>query len=192
MAVFLVDDYTGNQPIGGVKVFLEGQDLKSVKNPSGYYLFLDLPGTEYRVRVISDHYFAETIPVILADLATGQPVVDIKLKPKPSYPFPSGATLIRGMVYYPGDEPVNGALVEIKDKVFNNRTTKKGEFVLYFIYLDDDSSITNDDEKRKFILGNTDQVVTLLVSKNGKQKECKLESLKDGKTRVIIEPILVS
>ncbi|MCK5057100.1 MAG: hypothetical protein KAT34_10620, partial [Candidatus Aminicenantes bacterium] len=116
MAVFLVDDYTGNQPIGGVKVFLEGQDLKSVKNPSGYYLFLDLPGTKYRIRVISDHYFAETIPVKLSDLVTGQPVVDIRLKPKPSYPFPSGATLIRGMVRDINNSPVSRARVEILTK----------------------------------------------------------------------------
>jgi len=46
LAVFILDDYTGKNAIGRVNVSLKGQEekpVKPVKNPSSYYLFLNLP-----------------------------------------------------------------------------------------------------------------------------------------------------
>jgi len=43
LAVALIDEYTGKQPIGYVRVFVQDQNLKAFKNRSGYYLFFDLP-----------------------------------------------------------------------------------------------------------------------------------------------------
>jgi hypothetical protein len=57
------------------------------------------------------------------------PVKEIKLKPKPSYPFPDNATLVRGIVVDPN--PVSWARVKAVGKPFETLTNEKGEFVLF-------------------------------------------------------------
>lgn len=95
LAVSLLDDYSKREPIGGVDVSLEGRKEKGIRNLSFYYLFLDLPDDSYTVQVGSDFYFDEELDIDLAGF--GGPTA-INLKPKPSYPFSAGATLIRGAV----------------------------------------------------------------------------------------------
>ncbi len=95
LAVSLLDDYSKGKPIGRVEVSLEGRKEKPVKNLSSYYLFLDLPDDAYTVQVGSDYYFDEELDIYLAGFK--EPTA-INLKPKPSYPFSQGATLIRGAV----------------------------------------------------------------------------------------------
>jgi hypothetical protein len=196
LAVSLVDDYTGKQPIGGVKVFLKEKEedlkekeIKSVKNRSGYYLFLDLPEEEYRVQVEAEHYFEEDIPVKLSDLDPLNPVVQIKLKPRPSYPFPSGTTLIRGMVSDTDKNPVAGAKVEVPEKNVINITTEKGEFVLYFKGLTDDN-IKKEGGKR-FVKVNSNTTVSLEAAWNSKKGSSDLEKVEEGQTTVLEEPIVL-
>jgi hypothetical protein len=95
LAVSLLDDYSKGKPIGGVAVSLNGRKEKPVKNLSSYYIFLDLPDDSYTVQVGSDFYFDEELDIDIAGF--GGPTA-INLKPKPSYPFSQGATLIRGAV----------------------------------------------------------------------------------------------
>ena len=94
-AVSLLDDYSKGKPIGWVEVSLKGRKEKTVKNLSSYCLFFDLPDGTYTVQVRSDYYFDEELDIYLAGFK--EPVI-INLKPKPSYPFSAGATLIRGAV----------------------------------------------------------------------------------------------
>ncbi len=59
IAIQLIDDYTGEQPEGAVKVVIKKGDIKSYKNPSGYYIFTDLEDGNYTVDIESDLYFHE-------------------------------------------------------------------------------------------------------------------------------------
>jgi len=95
LAVSLLDVYSKGKPIGWVEVSLKGRKEKTVKNLSSYYLFFDLPDDTYTVQVRSDFYFDEELDIHLAGFK--EPTA-INLKPKPSYPFSQGATLIRGAV----------------------------------------------------------------------------------------------
>jgi hypothetical protein len=54
----------------------------------------------------------------------------IILKPKPSYPFPDNATLVRG--YASNTLPVMDALVQVVSEKLITITDRNGEFVLYF------------------------------------------------------------
>lgn len=56
--------------------------------------------------------------------------LEIVLKPKPSYPFPDNATLVRG--YASDTEPVKDAIVKVVGENLITITDKNGEFVLYF------------------------------------------------------------
>ena len=189
LAVSLIDDYTGKQPIGRVKVFLAGEDLESVKNPSGYYLFLDLPGGQYQVRVEAEHYFAGDTTV---DLPALDPLKEITLIPRPSYPFLSGATLIRGMVCDIEENPVAAAGVEVTDKNISTITTEKGEFVLYFKGLIEEDIIKVIGVSKRFVKGNPDKIMPLKAVKSPKTGVSQLEELEECTTASLEEPITLS
>ena len=102
MALWIVDDYTGKQPLSQIKVRIkEGEikdeecDLKknegflsAIKNLSGYYIFTDLHPGKYSCCIESDTYFSEkrTMPgindVILEfdETGPGRDKTEIKLK----------------------------------------------------------------------------------------------------------------
>lgn len=137
-AVWLVDDYTQKEPLGEIRVSLKGENVKPVKNLSGYYTFSGLPEGKYTLCVKSELYFSEEKLVDTSSFSGAkEPVVEIILKPKPLYPFPDRATLLRGMLAA-GPEP--GLLVGITVKATLKATDQKiqgipdekGEFVLYF------------------------------------------------------------
>jgi len=185
-AVFLLDDYTGKKPIGRIKVSLEGVDGKSVRNRSGYYLFLNLTGVELRIRVTADYYFSETIPLKLSDLDPEHPVVDIMLKPTPFYPFPSGTTLIRGMARDRNNKPVPGARVKIPTKGISARTTDRGEFVLYLKGIKEEDIID-----KKFIKGYSGKTIRLEAAYELMSGSRELKGVKEGCTTSLKKPIIL-
>jgi hypothetical protein len=132
MAVWLTDEYTKQEPLGYIKAMVKEGDIEAIKNLSGYYCFTNLPTGNYTVSIESDWYFPHETPVDTSVLAPMNPVVGIELKPKPSYPFPSHATLVRGVVMGAGG-PVANADVEVVGKTIKTITDERGEFVLYFM-----------------------------------------------------------
>lgn len=149
-AVWLLDDYTQKKALGEVWVSLKrkngkGEDgkeedgkegdceyIRAVKNPSGYYTYSELPPSTYILSVESELYFFEERefnPESFSD--SKEPVIEIVLRPKPSYPFPARATLVRGMLAPGGSLPAN---VKIKVRGRDTQTIpdESGEFVLYF------------------------------------------------------------
>ena len=130
LAVRLIDDFTERETIGSIKVTIKEGDIKAFKNLSGYYLFNDMNTGNYNVAVGSDFYLPEETAVNIPQPDPKNPVVEISLKPRPSYLFPSYATLVRGLVS--DGSPVAKAEVEVVGKPIKTLTDEKGEFVLYF------------------------------------------------------------
>jgi hypothetical protein len=183
-AVSLLDDYSKEKPIGQVNVSLKDRTEKPIKNPSSYYLFLELPDDTYTVQVRSDYYFdmdSETINP--AELDPKNPIVNITLKPNPSYPFPPGATLIRGMVYDTAGEAVSGAQVRIQGRDIENKTTEKGEFVLHLKSLTEDEIIK--EGGKRFVKGNGDKIIHLEIEYDEIIKTIEAEA-EEGKTTSVI------
>jgi hypothetical protein len=56
---------------------------------------------------------------------------EVFLKPKPSYPFPNNATLIRGLIVDSFNNVVEGIQVKVEDQI-ETKSNENGEFVLYF------------------------------------------------------------
>ena len=137
LAVSLVDDYTGRQPSGNVEIALDSK--RALVNPSGYHLFLDVADGEYTLNVQDEYYFGQEHEITLP--LSGEPVTALTLKPSPAYPFPSGATLIRGIVRDTAGNPVPRATVEVVGKEIENTTTEEGEYVIYFKNLTEDDII---------------------------------------------------
>lgn len=111
IAVCLTDDYAPGQPIGRINILIKDRNISSIRNPSGYYVFTDLPAGVYGLVVESDYYFTEEIDVDTGALAPVSPVVNITLQPNSAYPFPGGSTSVRSVVRDSGGNAVQGASV---------------------------------------------------------------------------------
>ena len=69
-------------------------------------------------------------------------IVEITLKPKPNYPFPDNATLVRGrIIELFSNKSVEYAKIKVADKV-ETCTNEKGEFVLHFKNIDKTEEVT--------------------------------------------------
>lgn len=187
-AVRLEDEYTEKPPVGQVEVLLAAQGVKAVRNPSGYYLFTDLPAGvgDLGLRVEAEHYFAVNTT---ADLS--EPVVEITLKPAPSYPFPPGATLIRGIFLDTAGNPLPDARVEVLETNINTITTRRGEFVLYFKGLTvDDVFVENG---KRYVQGKPGKTFHLEIVKEPDTWTYNWEiGAVEGMTTALKEPITLS
>ena len=130
LAVQLTDDYTKKEPMGNIQVKIKEGNINAFKNLSGYYLFTDLAAGNYNLAVESDFYFPEEKAVTIPHPDPKNPVVLIVIKPRPLYPFPNSATVVRGLVS--NANPVVDAEVSVIGKTLKTKTDERGEFALYF------------------------------------------------------------
>lgn len=163
LAVWLKDDYTKKEPVGRIKVMIGKGNTEAVKNLSGYYIFTDLAAGQYPLSYESDFYFSKEVPVNTSLLNPKNPVVEVVLKPGPSYPFPAHATLIRGLILKPNKEPVAKADVKAVEAMTETESDDRGEFVLYFN-------------------GLKNKKTTIEIKKGGVTKAIKV-NLEEGKTK---------
>jgi hypothetical protein len=186
LAVALIDTYTDEHPIGRTRVLLRELSQEGIRNPSGYFLFLNLPDGSYTLGVESEHYQDEELVINIPTSPPGNPLVDIVLQPRPSYPFPSGATLIRGLVRDAPGNPIIEARAEVVGKNIISRSGNKGEFVLFFGGLKE-GDIVKENSKR-FIRGNGTKVITLKVDQPayGSKTTQIMEGVEEGKTTSVL------
>lgn len=171
LAVALIDNYTSvvrrngqdvvlrERPIGRVRVLLHELAREGRVNPSGYFLFLNIPDGSYTLRVEAEHYLDEEVPLHLPASPPHNPLVHVLLQPRASYPFPPGATLIRGVVQDATDARVAEAAVEVVGKHVFSRSSANGEFVLAFGPLKETDTVRV--SRKTFVRGNGDQTITV-------------------------------
>ncbi len=139
---------------------LQKDDVVEFHNPAGERERKSVTNIDVGTKTISwtgglEHNFSvagSTVRVL---------VVEIALKPKPSYRFPSSATLARGLVSNTG--PVVNADVTVVAKTIETLTDEKGEFVLYF-------------------KGIKQEVITVEIKKGGNTKSVNT-TVEEGKTK---------
>lgn len=128
----LRDVFSGGAPVGELDVGLVENERRPILNPEGYVLFIDLPEGNYTLRVNAQYYeLNETIVFNPADMDVQNAAVDVPLVPKPSYPFPATATLLRGLVRDPAGQALAGVQVQLVDGPVA-RTGADGRYVFFF------------------------------------------------------------
>jgi hypothetical protein len=137
LAVWLIDDYTGENPAGVIELSLKdkmGSERKPVRNLGGYYIFFDLPKDSYTVLVKGGkYYFDEAIENVRpSELDIHNPILNISLVPAPAYSFSRNSTLIRGCLLDSQKQGISEAIIGIKGKNEIFQTTENGEFAVYF------------------------------------------------------------
>ncbi len=182
LAAALTDSFTKGQPIGRVRVLLEELSREGILNPSGYFLFLNIPDGSYTLRVESENYLDEELSLSIPSSPPENPLLSVFLNPRPSYPFPPGATLIRGLARDATDRPVTDALIEVAGKNIANRSQENGDFVLFYSGLKENDIIK--ENGKKFVKGNGTKTVTLRAnsSTHGTQTVAITEGVEESQT----------
>jgi len=96
-------------------------------------------------------------------------ILEILLKPRPSYPFAGNAILVRGSVS--NTHPLADCSINVVDENITTRTDERGEFVLFFKGFEQNEE--NEEEKEKDI--------TIEIKTNGSAKTINT-TIKEGKT----------
>ncbi len=147
----------------------------------GEYGFVDLASGKFKIWWRSQYFFPpdkdnpETF-TYKAGEEYKEPKV-VTLRPRPSYPFPPGATLLRGVVVDADDKPAKGAAVyavyreDNQDKKWEegeSETNADGEFVLFF------KRIKMLKENRQVGFRKGDDGTYYVVAKGGLESEVEL------------------
>lgn len=183
--LLLVDDYTKISPKMAINVFLKGRTDSPIKIFDSYHIFQDLPTGEYVAGVTSDYYFDCESKLIKVDATDPPALVRIVLNPKPSYPFPFGETLLRGIVGFNGS-PLSGAKMTVNAwKTVEATTSEKGEFAVYFGRMTDENTIEDKGSYKYFVKGNDGKKIKIEIINNGNLSTHEIEKIELGKTYFI-------
>ncbi len=131
--VQLIDDYTGTKVIGDIQVAFSGPK-RPVRSLEGDYCFFTVQDGQYEITIDSEWYFSKTFVVDTASINDESFKKEVRLIPRPCYPFPHYATLLRGTLR--GDTPFEEAELEVTSPdlpgfFFSTWTDTGGDFVLY-------------------------------------------------------------
>jgi len=190
LAVDLVDDYTDKRPMGNVSIALTNSHTTPIQNLSGYWLFLkshdsENYNTNSSIVIKSSYYFDLVQPINLADVDPTYPVILISLIPRPNYPFPSHATLIRGMLADNKGKPISNAKISVDSTDITTTSTESGEFVLYSKDLEKKFKI-----KENFINNNMVVISLNIFHPDFKEKKVSARII-EGKSVSIVENLEV-
>ena len=184
LVVCPIDDYTAKKVQGGsINIFIQDVPIKPMVKHEGYYVFTGLPEGAYKIVLESDQYVSKHIEVSTSKLEDKDRTVYVKLKPRTSYNFPGGATLIRSTLLDASSKPAINAEVKavvLSDNCARARVSKEGakKGDKEVLVVDVSGSIVTED---CFIIKDKDQAISEL---------CKATKFDQGtKTLVLTEPL---
>lgn len=114
-------------------------DYSNVSN--GWYVFTNIPIGKATLKIFSSFYFLATFQVEIVDPPSLEESCYIfYLTPRPNYPFPEDASLIRGLVCDESNQPLEDAQIQGKyksdkgiDKEFKAFSDNKGAYRGYYV-----------------------------------------------------------
>jgi hypothetical protein len=191
-AVRLLDDYS-KLPLLVGRTSVRERDVGAVaiQNPSGYYVFTDLVGTSFTVRVENACYFGQEISVQIPSLDPRNPVVAATMKPKYLYPFPAASTLIRGTVIDQVGGPVEGARVTVVGSSVRNDTEADGRFVLYFGPVTEDDVVVSGTH-RYVKVGSSTTLRVRVRHPSYATKTTTIGTVEESSTKLLTAPITLT
>jgi len=143
LAVIPTDGFTGAVVRGEVRVSIDGVIARPLVNGSGMLVFINLLDQQYQIEVDArgaGYFGPQTVSFTppAANLPREQQEAgrrcEVILAPRPDFPFPSGTTVVRGLVHR-DEAPVAGAAISARPDPnstadFVTQTLPNGAFAL--------------------------------------------------------------
>lgn len=105
------DDYDLKAIENGVSIYLNEYSFKPIRKAGGYFIFTNLENDIYKIEIKSELYLDEILNVNLKDLDNLNPVINIRLKPKPKYFFKEDGLIIRFKVLDKNEMPIKNGQI---------------------------------------------------------------------------------
>ncbi|UCF94905.1 MAG: hypothetical protein JSW39_12385 [Desulfobacterales bacterium] len=190
-ALSLVDDFTGKAGLlGQTTVTAAEADQAGRLNPSGYYVFMGLTGSNFTVQIRNTCYLDHDLSVDISALDPRLPLATTVVHPRYLYPFPAGSTLIMGRVTDSLQQPLAGVDATVQGSTVTNQSDPGGRFVLYFTGLSEDDVQIQD--SRRLILVNDSTTLQLEVQRSGYQSSTvTIGPVEEGSTKLVRDPIVM-
>lgn len=190
-AVRLRDDFSRQWAlVGSTRVFVEEGGVEAIENPGKYQVFVDLAGPSFTVHIENKYYFDQVVSVGIAGLDPRQPLVSVTMKPGYAYPFPMGASLIRGRIVDSAGAPIEGAAITAVGSTSNNAGEPDGRFVLYFGPAREEDIVVQNGLRLMKIAGST--AIGLKIEHSGYQaKTVAIGTMTEGETKLLTSPIVL-
>jgi hypothetical protein len=191
-AVLLQDDFSKEGfLVDRTRVFLREGGREALENPSKYYVFVDLSGTDYTLAVENKYYFAKEVDVAIPGLDPRRPIVAVMMKPNSLYPFPGAATLIRGSITDSAGAPIADASITVVGSTVSNTSEPEGRFVLYFGPLTEDAIVVSGTD-RHVNVGASSTLQLRVEHPSYTPKTVTIGTVEEGTTKLLAAPITLS
>lgn len=152
---------------GDLSMTVNEYGKKPLRHKLGYFLFMDLPEETYTITARGEYYFSITVTDITVTDPL-RPIVEFEMEPNASYPFPEGATLLKGTVTTDSGAPIPGATIGIMDSPRSMITDERGRFVFYF------KDVAGDEESG-----------SINIAKTGYMAQTATYRIEEGTTKVV-------
>ena len=149
--IFLpTDSFTGSNEMEGdfdLRLYkygdngmLEDKEREYHRKNTGHYVFVNLPGGNYRIEAGGMYYAGEQRDLVLSEdvsyvnESTGEQVFpgeEMTFAPSPYYPFPEGTTYLVGQLVDSAGAAVPSAAVELMEDGRESTSDKRGKFVFH-------------------------------------------------------------
>ncbi|HVO84756.1 MAG TPA: carboxypeptidase-like regulatory domain-containing protein [Syntrophobacteria bacterium] len=191
-AVLLQDDFSREGfLVDRTRVFLRESGREAQENPSKYYVFVDLSGTDHTLAIENKYYFEKEVNVSIPGLDPRRPIVAVTMKPKSFYPFPFTATLIRGSITDSAGAPIADAALTVVGSTVSNTSEPEGRFVLYFGPLTEDDIVVSGGQ-RLVKVGASTTLQIRVEHPSYAAKTVTIGTVEEGAAKLLATPITLS
>lgn len=111
LVVRLYDDYNLRNVTSPVLFKVNDIDYKPIKKSGGYFVFINMEQCNVKIQIKSEEYFSEILELNLEELNQLNPVINLRLKPKPNRFFKEDDLIIRFKVLTKSGMEVEDALI---------------------------------------------------------------------------------
>jgi hypothetical protein len=160
----LIDAFSGLPAVGRKPQFvLNGHAVLPLSKPQAFYAFSDLVPGEQHLQIADALFFSEQLAFsVPLTLPLAQAIIVCSLQPNPRYPYPDGATMLRGLIRQAGSgQPLADVLVSADYQTRQRKAVKRQT-----------RSFDQGRYQGRYALalrgnGATDGAVSLVISKTG-------------------------
>lgn len=129
--------------VGELFLKVPGMKRLPLQHRSGCFLLRDVAKGKYTITFGGERYQEDNIVIDTRTVNLARPLVELVLKPKAQYEFPSGMTVLKGKIIDAAEgRPILGVAMTITNRTERAISDDRGDYFIIFSGVASDMSIT--------------------------------------------------